>query len=241
MSTNRGGHTFERRTTKATSGDITQLPCDDLEDRLNDLALAARSLPVNIQVAFRLRSMWRRAARRLVFAGRQSECITETSKRNLNDVIDTLAADLGDMDVGNSIATYEQAVQEAFHESPRSGAEHLTTKTVDRPDSDMATNENACRRAVMASQEVILENCDDVEGSVEEIGRDVFAFVPSDARDEFDFDLNGPKTDAEVAEAIRSCMESRWAEDWADNVLGPDAASEAVEAAKRRACEGLFK
>lgn len=105
----------------------------------------------------------------------------------------------------------------------------------------MATNESACRRATMAAAEVIMENCDGAQGTVEEIGDSAFAFVPDDAKDEFGFDLNSPETESEREQAVESCMGSEWATDWAASVVGADAPEDAKERARRSVCEGLFE
>lgn len=104
----------------------------------------------------------------------------------------------------------------------------------------MATADERCSRAVAASREVIREECEGVNGEMVEVAPDIFAFVPDDRAAEFDFDLNSPETENELAAAVESCMDSEWAEDWASSVLDEDAPAAAREAAKRRACEGLF-
>lgn len=104
----------------------------------------------------------------------------------------------------------------------------------------MATSEQACRRAVMASQEVILENCEGTRGTIEEIGDEVFAFVPDDDQEDFAVRPGEDVSGRQLDRAIDSCVDSAFAEKWAEIVVGEDAPREARERAQRRVCEGLF-
>lgn len=102
------------------------------------------------------------------------------------------------------------------------------------------TTDGACARATMASVEVIRENCEGVEGDVEEVADGVFAFIADERKQEMDFEPGDPQSQEEIEQAIESCMTSEWASDWADSVLGPDASADTQEQTRRRACEGLF-
>lgn len=104
----------------------------------------------------------------------------------------------------------------------------------------MSTAGDRCGRARAAAQEVVMQECEGEDGQMVEVAEDVFVFVREDSAQEFEFDLNSPETDDEFEEAIVSCMDSEWARDWSRSVLGPDAPDDALEQAKRRACEGLF-
>lgn len=104
----------------------------------------------------------------------------------------------------------------------------------------MSTNPDACARATMAAIEVVQEQCDGDEGTVKEVANGIFAYVPSDAADDFDFDLNSPETPEEREQAVQSCMGSEWAEGIAEGFFGPDPPVEAMDDMKRRVCEGLF-
>lgn len=104
----------------------------------------------------------------------------------------------------------------------------------------MATDDR-CARITAAALAEILDECADRPGRIEEVGDGAFAFIPEGVPErEFGFDLNSPQTPEEVEEAIRSCMNSEWSRDWARSVLGDEAPPEALEQARRRACEGLF-
>lgn len=85
-----------------------------------------------------------------------------------------------------------------------------------------------------------MENCAGEGGTIEELDDHVFAFVPQDARGEMGLDEPLDPNDEQLPLAIESCMNSEWSRDWAESVLGPDATEEMLEAARRRACEGLF-
>lgn len=100
-------------------------------------------------------------------------------------------------------------------------------------------DKDQCQRATFAALEVIMEECAGRTGEIEEIQDGVFAFVPEDARREFDFDTNSPQTEAELEEAIESCMESEWATELAESFCDSPR-GECAERVKRRACEGLF-
>lgn len=98
-----------------------------------------------------------------------------------------------------------------------------------------------CARITAAAMAEILEECADRPGRIEELADGAFAFIPHGVPEEqFGFSLDSPATPEEQEEAIRSCMNSEWARDWAESVLGPEAPPEALEQARRRACEGLF-
>lgn len=104
----------------------------------------------------------------------------------------------------------------------------------------MATSEKACRRAVMASQEVILENCEGTRGSVEEVDDDVFAFISEEAQREMGEDISERLSGRKQEQAVESCIDSEFADEWADSVVGEDANRQARSAARRHICESLF-
>lgn len=104
----------------------------------------------------------------------------------------------------------------------------------------MSTSQTACRRAVMASQEVVLENCEGVDGSVEEVSDDVFVFVPGAAQREFAHDLQDDLTDRQREAAIESCVESDWVRNVAETLVGDGAGRAARESTRRSVCERLF-
>lgn len=104
----------------------------------------------------------------------------------------------------------------------------------------MATSEQRCRRAVMAGQEVILEECEDVQGSIEEIGDDLFVFVSEEARRAFPVQPGDPVDEMERDRAIDVCMDTDFAREYADSVVGEGAPREARELAMATVCERLF-
>lgn len=104
--------------------------------------------------------------------------------------------------------------------------------------SDMGND--SCQRAVFAAAEVISEECGGEKMRVKRINGNTLALVSEEAIDEFGFDVNSPATESDREEAIENCMDSEWARDWAESVVGSDAGRDAMEQAKRRVCEGLF-
>jgi len=104
----------------------------------------------------------------------------------------------------------------------------------------MATSDQRCRRAVMAGQEVILEECEDVQGAIEEVGNDVFVFVSEEARRSFPFELDEPVGGRDRERAVNVCMDTEFAEEYAKTVVGERASSGAREAARQTVCEQLF-
>lgn len=104
----------------------------------------------------------------------------------------------------------------------------------------MSADRSACARATAAAMEVVKENCEGVNGTIEELAPDVFAFVPEKHHADVGLDEPLDPNDDQLEGAIESCMDSEWARDWAESVLGPDATDAELERARRRACEGLF-
>lgn len=92
----------------------------------------------------------------------------------------------------------------------------------------------------MAATEVIVENCEGSVGSIEEIGEDVFAFVPDDALAEFAWGPDMALSDEQRDEAVASCVDSDYADRYARSVVGDDASRQALEQARRQVCEALF-
>lgn len=103
------------------------------------------------------------------------------------------------------------------------------------------SGDEQCQRAVMASREVIMEECEGENGRMVELPGNAFAFITEEMEAELPFDLDDPGAVDDVESAIQECMESTWAMEWADGVVGDDAPPEADRQARRRACEGLFE
>lgn len=137
-------------------------------------------------------------------------------------------------------------VQEKFEEQSLPGEtfEEWLERAADAteiPTTDGGTRTNdACSRAVAASQEVIMEECEGESGRMVELPGNAFAFITEDMAAELPFDPANPEEVDDREEAIQACMDSEWAREWADGVVGEDATGELDRQARRRACEGLF-
>lgn len=103
----------------------------------------------------------------------------------------------------------------------------------------MAADVDRCRNATMASLEVVLEECEGREGRLGEVADNVFTFIPEGALD-IDPDDVDPDDDDSIERAVEGCMESDYAHELAEAVLGEDMSRRNLRHARRSICERLF-
>jgi len=99
-----------------------------------------------------------------------------------------------------------------------------------------------CKNAIMAAAEIVSqEACEGGTMVTLPVGDGLLIWVPEEAIKEIGYSPHSPATPEEIEKAIKSCMESRWAENWARAFVGETAPLEVLNTVKKAICERMFK
>jgi len=99
-----------------------------------------------------------------------------------------------------------------------------------------------CKNAIMAAAEILSqEACGGGTMVTLPINEGVLVWVPEEAIKEIGYSPHSPTSPDEVEKAIQSCINSRWAENWAKAFVGETAPRETIEAVKKSVCEKMFR